>query len=112
MISTQVGVLDEEAKYELREQKMRLDREFGAMLAKIAERREKLGGLEGKLATLDHARQGKEPRINQILAARLRNRWIMASTPSTRHLLDGVEVLVPHRSTEPARPRSRRSEEL
>ncbi len=66
-----VGVLDEEAKYELREQKMRLDREFGAMLAKIAERREKLGGLEGKLATLDHARQGKEPRINQILAARL-----------------------------------------
>ena len=24
--------------------------------------------------------------------ARLRNRWIMASTPSTRHLLDGVEV--------------------
>ena len=104
--------MDEEAKYELREQKMRLDREFGAMLAKIAERREKLGGLEGKLATLDHARQGKEPRINQILAARLRNRWIMASTPSTRHLLDGVEVLVPHRSTEPARSRSRRSEEL
>lgn len=43
-----VGVLDEEAKYELREQKMRLDREFGTMLAKIAERREKLGGLEGK----------------------------------------------------------------
>ena len=107
-----VGVLDEEAKYELREQKMRLDREFGAMLAKIAERREKLGGLEGKLATLDHARQGKEPCINQILAARLRSRWIMASTPSTRHLLDGVEVLVPHRSTEPARPCSRRSEEL
>ena len=46
--------------------------------------------------------------INQILAARLRNRWIMASTPSTRHLLDGVEVPVPHRSTEPARPRFRR----
>ena len=34
-------------------------------------------------------------RINQILAARLRNRWIMAPTPSTRHLLDGVEVPVP-----------------
>ena len=46
--------------------------------------------------------------INQILTARLRNRWIMASTPSTRHLLDGVEVPVPRRSTEPARPRSRR----
>ena len=46
--------------------------------------------------------------INQILTARLRNRWIMASTPSTRHLLEGVEVSVPRRSTEPARPRSRR----
>ena len=27
--------------------------------------------------------------------ARLRNRWIMAPTPSTRRLLDGVEVPVP-----------------
>ena len=27
--------------------------------------------------------------------ARLRNRWIMAPTPSTRHLLDGVEMPVP-----------------
>jgi len=27
------------------------------------------------------------------------------STPSTRRLLDGVAVSVPHRSTEPARPR-------
>ena len=44
----------------------------------------------------------------KFLAARLRNRWIMASTPSTRHLLEGVEVSVPRRSTEPARPRSRR----
>ena len=34
-------------------------------------------------------------RINQMLAARLRNRWIMAPTPSTRHLLDGVAVPVP-----------------
>ena len=33
--------------------------------------------------------------MNQILAARLRNRWIMAPTPSTRHLLDGVAVPVP-----------------
>ena len=45
--------------------------------------------------------------INQILGARLHIRWIMASTPSTRHLLDGVEVPVPHRSTEPARPSTR-----
>ena len=36
--------------------------------------------------------------------------YIAASTftPSTRHLLDGVAVSVPHRSTEPARPRHRR----
>ena len=30
------------------------------------------------------------------------------STPSMRHLLDGVAMAVPHRSTEPARPRHRR----
>ena len=30
------------------------------------------------------------------------------STPSTRHRLDGVAMSVPHRSTEPARPRYRR----
>ena len=29
-------------------------------------------------------------------------------TPSTRRLLDGVAVSIPHRSTEPARPRHRR----
>ena len=31
-----------------------------------------------------------------------------SSTPSTRRLLDGVAVPVPHRSTEPGRPRHRR----
>ena len=31
-----------------------------------------------------------------------------SSTPSTRRLLDGVVVVVPHRSTEPRRPRHRR----
>ena len=30
------------------------------------------------------------------------------STPSTRHLFDGVAMSVPHRLTEPARPRHRR----
>merc|ERR1719258_300263 len=30
-----------------------------------------------------------------------------SSTPSTRHLLDGVAMAVPHRSTEPTRPRTR-----
>ena len=33
---------------------------------------------------------------------------ITTSTPSTRRLLDGVAVLVPHRSTEPALPRCTR----
>ena len=33
---------------------------------------------------------------------------IMTSTPSTRRLLDGVAVSIPHRSTEPGRPRHRR----
>ena len=32
---------------------------------------------------------------------------IMTSTPSTRRLLDGVAVSIPHRSTEPGRPRAR-----
>ena len=38
-----------------------------------------------------------------------RSSWIATSTstPSTRHLLDGVAVWVSHRSTEPARPRTR-----
>ena len=31
-----------------------------------------------------------------------------SSTPSTRRLLDGVAMPVPHRSTEPGRPRHRR----
>ena len=32
----------------------------------------------------------------------------LSFTPSTRRLLDGVAMSVPHRSTEPARPRHRR----
>jgi len=61
-----VGVLDEEGRYELREQKMRLDREFGEMLAKISDRRERLTSLEGKLASLDRARQGKEEELRTL----------------------------------------------
>ncbi|KAJ1456598.1 hypothetical protein M885DRAFT_463166 [Pelagophyceae sp. CCMP2097] len=64
--SEAAGVLDEEAKVELREQKMRLDREFGAMLSRIAERRQALGSLEGKLSTLDRARQGKEEELRSL----------------------------------------------
>ena len=38
----------------------------------------------------------------------LRRVRVAFSTPSTRCLLDGVAMLVPPRSTEPARPRQRR----
>ena len=44
---------------------------------------------------------------NQNFTARAR-RVILHAIDSTRRLLDGVVVLVPHRSTEPARPRHRR----
>eukprot|EP00752_Nemacystus_decipiens_P011149 g9905.t1 len=55
-----VGVLDEEARMELREQKVRLDKEFGEMLGKIADRKDRLLHMEKKLATLDRTRLGKE----------------------------------------------------
>ena len=51
------GVLDEDARGQLREQKRRLDKEFGVMLSKIADRKERLVGLEEKLQKLDRARQ-------------------------------------------------------
>ena len=43
------GSMDEGAKIELREQKMRLDREFSEMLRKIGERKERMKALESKL---------------------------------------------------------------
>ena len=45
---------------------------------------------------------------NQNFTARSCRIAASSSTPSTRRLLDSVVVLVPHRSTEPARPRHRR----
>lgn len=60
------GALDEEAKTKLREQKMRLDREFGAMLTKIADRRERLQVYETKLQKLDKARQLKEADLRDL----------------------------------------------
>ena len=42
------------------------------------------------------------------MAWRCRAASASTSTPSTRRLLDGVAMSVPHRSTEPARPRHRR----
>ena len=58
--------MDEESKFELREQKMRLDKEFGDMLSKIGQRKEMLGELEKKLAALDKARQGKEEELRTL----------------------------------------------
>jgi hypothetical protein len=60
------GTLDEEAKLELRENKMRLDREFGAMLVKIADRREKLQGLEKKLQRIDATRESKKEELQDL----------------------------------------------
>ena len=60
------GVLDEEARVELREQKMRLDREFSIMLQKIADRKDQLTNLEAKLQTLDRHRQAKEEELRDL----------------------------------------------
>lgn len=60
------GTLDEEAKIELRENKIRLDREFAAMLVKIADRRETLTALEGKLQTIDRARLAKKEELKDL----------------------------------------------
>ena len=60
------GVLDEEARVELREQKMRLDREFAVMLEKIADRKERLKMLEIKLQTIDRTRQAKEEELRDL----------------------------------------------
>ena len=60
------GMLDEEAKIELREQKMRLDKEFGVMLGKIADRKERLNNLEDKLQKLDRTRQSKEEELKDL----------------------------------------------
>ncbi|CAM9154605.1 unnamed protein product [Discosporangium mesarthrocarpum] len=60
------GVLDEEARFELREQKIRLDKEFGEMLGKIADRKDRLQQMEKKLATLDRTRLGKEEELRTL----------------------------------------------
>jgi CheY-like chemotaxis protein len=60
------GTLDQEGKLELRENKIRLDREFAAMLVKIADRRETLTTLEGKLQTIDRARLAKREELKDL----------------------------------------------
>jgi len=60
------GALDSESKLELRENKIRLDREFAAMLVKIADRRETLSTLETKLQTIDRARIAKREELKDL----------------------------------------------
>ena len=60
------GVLDEAGKNELRNQKIRLDREFGGMLVKIGDRKERLKVFEEKLQALDRARQVKESELSDL----------------------------------------------
>jgi hypothetical protein len=58
--------MDEDSRFELREQKMRLDREFGEMLSKIANRKDMLVDLEKKLAAIDKTRQAKEEDLRTL----------------------------------------------
>ena len=60
------ATMDDESKYELREQKMRLDKEFGSMLSKISNRREALSGLEKKLGLIDKFRLKKEEELRTL----------------------------------------------
>ena len=58
--------LTEKQKLEIREQKARLDREFGDMLGKIADRREKLKVHEDKLQHIDRKRIKKEEQLHDL----------------------------------------------
>jgi hypothetical protein len=58
--------MDEESKFDLRDQKMRLDKEFSDMLAKIGNRKEMLTTLETKLSAVDKARQRKEEEMRTL----------------------------------------------
>ena len=58
--------MDADSRFELREQKIKLDREFGEMLSKISSRKEMLADLERKLGTIDQSRQGKEEELRTL----------------------------------------------
>jgi myosin heavy subunit len=60
------GILDQESRFELREQKIRLDKEFGIILGKIADRKSKLRDLEKKLGGIDRSRQEKEEELRTL----------------------------------------------
>ncbi len=61
-----MAYMDEESKLDLRDQKMRLDREFSDMLNKIGNRKDMLTGLEVKLGSIDKARQRKEEEMRTL----------------------------------------------
>lgn len=60
------GTLDEGARGEIREAKIRLDREFSLMLSRIADRREQLSELEAKLRALEHTRGAKKGELRDL----------------------------------------------
>jgi CheY-like chemotaxis protein/predicted nucleic acid-binding Zn-ribbon protein len=64
--SEAAAFMDEDSKFELREQKIKLDREFGEMLSKIGTRKDMLNDLEHKLSTVDKSRQSKEEELRML----------------------------------------------
>jgi chromosome segregation ATPase len=58
--------LDEDAKAQLRVQKNELDRNFSAMLVKIADRKEKLQNLEVRLQKIDATREAKQKELSDL----------------------------------------------
>jgi pimeloyl-ACP methyl ester carboxylesterase/CheY-like chemotaxis protein len=58
--------MDDESKFELREQKIKLDKEFGEMLGKIGNRKDMLNDLERKLGSVDKSRQNKEEELRTL----------------------------------------------
>jgi pimeloyl-ACP methyl ester carboxylesterase/CheY-like chemotaxis protein/uncharacterized membrane protein YgcG len=58
--------MDEESRYALRDQKMKLDKEFAEMLGKIGNRKDMLFDLEKKLSAIDKARQVKEEELRTL----------------------------------------------
>ena len=65
---------------------MRLDKEFGEMLNKIADRKDRLLGTEKKLATLGRARLGKEVRGFDLVDSGVLNYYFSSFTRAVRIL--------------------------
>ncbi len=66
-VEVEAGViLDQDALFDLHEQKIRLDSEFGIMLGKITDRKERLSCLETKLARFNQERFTKEQELRSL----------------------------------------------